>query len=98
MHRFPIIGRHHLDCIPRASIEERAIRSFADALLATDAEIGIDFDSSKRRVIFVWNPEHAGFDRTVFDARRRAGATGAAVGSDCEDSRPLLAGGLAVAF
>jgi len=70
MHRFPIVGRHHFNRIPGAAVEKSAIRSFANAFLATNAEIGIDFDAAKRRVIFVRHPEHARFDRAILDARR----------------------------
>ena len=70
MYRFPVVGRNHLDRVPRTAIEKRAVRTFARALLATDAEIRIYLDSSEGRVIFIRDPEHAGFNRTVFDTRR----------------------------
>ena len=70
MHGFPIIRRNHFDRIPRAAVEEGAVRAFAGALLTTNAEIRIDFDTAKGRMIFVGHPEHASFDRTVLDARR----------------------------
>ena len=97
MHGFPIIGRNHFDRIPRTAVEEGAVRAFARALLATNTQIRIDFDAAKGGMIFVGYPEHAGFDGAVFDARRRAGATGATVSGDGEDARPLLACGFAVA-
>ena len=68
MHGFPIIGRNHFDCIPRTAVEEGAVRAFAGALLATNAKVRIDFDTPEGWMIFVRNPEHAGFDRAVFDA------------------------------
>ena len=98
MHSFPVVGRHHFDCIPRAAIEKSAVRSFADALLAADAKIWIDFDAPERWMIVVGYPEHARFDRTIFDARRRTSATSAAVSSDGKYARLLLSGCFAVAF
>lgn len=98
VHRFPVVRRHHLNRIPGTSIEKSSIRSFANAFLAADAEIGIDFDAAKRRVIFVRHPEHTSFDRAILDTGRRAGASGAAVGRDSEYARPLFTSCLAVAF
>jgi hypothetical protein len=95
---FPVISWHHFDGVPRATIKEGAIRSLAGALLATDAEIWINFDSPEWRVILVWYPEHTRFDWAIFNAGRRAGAAGATVGSDCKDSRPFLARRFAVAL
>src|SRR5947208_2636617 len=77
MHGFPIVGRNHLNCIPRTAIEEGAVRAFAGALLTANAEIRIDFDAAEGWMIFIGHPEHAGFDGAVFDARGRAGAAGA---------------------
>src|SRR5215208_585136 len=62
VHSLPIVSGHHLDRVPRTAIEERAVRSFAGALLTTDAEIWIDFDSSERRMVLIRDPEHTGFD------------------------------------
>ena len=98
MHGFPIIGGHHFDRIPGAAIQKGAIRSLADAFLTADAEIRINFDAAEWRVIFVGDPEHAGFNGTVLDASRRSRATGAAVGCDRKYSRSLFAGRLAVAL
>lgn len=98
MHRFPVVCWHHLDRVPGTAVEKSSVRSLAGALLTTNAEIGIDLNPAKRRMILVRHPEHAGFDGTVFDARRRAGASGAAVGRDGQDSRPFLTGCLAVAL
>jgi hypothetical protein len=98
MHAFPVVGWHHLDCIPGTTIEKRTIRTFACTLLTADTEVRIDFDSSKRRVVLIRHPEHARFDRTVLDTRGRTGATGAAVGGNREDARPLFSGGFAVAL
>jgi hypothetical protein len=70
VHSFPVIRGYHLDGIPRASIEKGAIRPFADALLTANAEIRVNFDAAKRRMVFIRYPEHACFDGTVFDASR----------------------------
>lgn len=98
MHHLPIFSGNHFNRIPGTTVEEGAIRAFADALLTTDAEIGIDFDAAEWCVIFIGHPEHARFDWTVLDARGRAGAAGAAVGGDCQDARLLFARGFAIAF
>jgi len=95
---FPVVSRHHLDRIPWTTIEKRAVRTFTRTLLAADTEVRIDFDSSKRRVVLIRHPEHARFDRTVLDTCRRTGATGAAVGGDRQDARPLFSCGFAVAL
>lgn len=79
---FPGVGRNHLDSVPGAAVEERSIRAFADAFLAADAEIGINLYAPERRVIFIRDPEHAGFNRTIFDAGWRACTARAAVGRD----------------
>ena len=52
MQCFPVISWHHLDRVPGATIEKRAIGSFANTLLTTYAEIGIDFDSTETKVVF----------------------------------------------
>ena len=91
MHCFPIVSRHHLNCIPRTAVEERAIGSFANTLLTPDAEIRINFNATEGRMIFIRDPKHARLDRAVFDARRGAGATRATVCRDCEDTRSLFA-------
>ena len=98
MYAFPVVSRHHLDRVPGTTVEKRTVRTFARTFLAADAEIGIDFDSAKRRMVFVRHPEHAGLDRTILDTGRRPGASGAAVGGNREDTRPLFSGGFAVAL
>src|SRR5216684_1889332 len=97
MHCFPIVGRNHLDRVPRATIEECSVRTLSRTLLTSDTEIRIDFDTAERWVVLVRDPEHAGFYRAVFDARRRAGASGAAISCNGEDARPFLALGFTVA-
>jgi hypothetical protein len=96
--RFPVVRRDHLDRVPGTAIEKRAVRAFAGALLATDAEVRINFDTTKRRMVLIRYPEHAGFDRTILDTRRRSGATGAAIRRDREYAWPLLARRFSVAF
>src|SRR5215216_4598276 len=98
MHCFPIVRRYHLDRVPRTAIEKRPIRTFAGALLATDAQVRIDFDAPKRRMIFIRHPEHARFNRTVLDTCRRPGAACATIGGDRKYARSLLARGLSVAL
>src|SRR6185369_13226662 len=98
MHAFPVIGRDHLDRVPRTAIEKRPIRTFARTLLTPDAQVRIDFDAPERRMIFVRHPEHACFNRTVLDTRRGSGAASATIGRDRKYARALLAGGLSVAF
>jgi hypothetical protein len=98
MQRFPIVGWDHLDRVPRTAIEKRAVRTFARTLLTANAEIRIDFDPSKRRVVVIGNPEHTGLNRTIFDTRRRPGAARAAIGGDCQYAWTLLARRLSVAL
>ena len=96
MHRLPIVCRNHFNRIPRTAIEKGSIGAFARALLTANAEIGIDFDATERRMIFVRHPEHAGFDGTVLNASGRAGAASAAVSRDGENARSLLALGFPI--
>src|SRR5437764_8302149 len=91
VHCFPILGRNHLNRIPRTAVEKRSVRTFARAFLTTDAEIRIDFDATEGRMIFIGNPEHASFDRAVFNTCRGAGTAGATIRSNRQDARFLLA-------
>src|SRR4051812_24851514 len=97
VHRLPVVGRHHLDCVPRTAVEERAVRPLADALLAADAEVRVNLYPPEGRVVFVGNPEHTRINGTVLDARGRARTARAAIGGDGEYARLLLARRLAVA-
>ena len=72
----------HDDRIPGATVEEASIWSLAGAFLAADAKDRIHLDSPEGRVVFVWNPEHAVFDRAVFDAGGRPGTTRTTFGDD----------------
>jgi len=98
VHSFPVVSRHHFNCVPGTAIKKCAIRSFADAFLAANAEIGIDLDATKWRVIFVGYPKHAGFDRAILDAGRRTRTTCAAVGRDGKYARLLFASCFAVTY
>ena len=98
MHGFPVVGGDHLNCVPGTAVEEGAVRALARAFLTANTQIRIDFDAAEGWMIGIGYPEHAGFDGAVLDAGGRAGAAGAAVGRDCQDARPLLARGFAVAF
>src|ERR1700722_6057118 len=59
---------HHPDGVPRTAIQKATVRTLAEALLAADAQDGIDCDAAKRRAVFVRHPEHAVFHRTIFHA------------------------------
>ena len=98
MNCFPVVCRNHLDRIPGTTIEKRAVRTFAGALLTADTEVRIYFDSTKRWVVFIRDPEHTGFDRAILDTRRRSGAARAAIGRDREYAWPLLARRFSVAL
>src|ERR1044071_3940221 len=97
MHRFPIVGWDHFDCIPGTAIEESSVGTFARAFLTTNTEIRIDLNAAERWMVGVGPPKHTGFDRTVLDTCGRAGATSAAISRDREDARLLFALSLAVA-
>ena len=79
---FDFGGIDHDDGVPRAAIQETAVRAFAEALLAADAKNRIDLDAPERRIVLVRHPEHAVFHGTVLDAGRRARAAGAALGDN----------------
>ena len=98
MQRFPVVGRYHLDRVPGTAVQERAIGAFARTFLTADTKIRINFDAAERRVVFVWDPEHASFNRAILDACRRAGATGATVSGDSEYPWPLLSSSFSVAL
>lgn len=97
MNCFPIVSGHHFNRVPGTAIEKSPIWSFADAFLTPDAEIRVDFDAAKRRVIFVRHPKHARFDRAIFDTCRRTRTARAAVRGDGEYARLLFASRLTVA-
>src|SRR5262249_48687044 len=67
------------------------VRALAEALLAADAKNRINLNAAERRMVFVGDPEHAVFHGTVFHARRRTRAAGAAFRDDGEFFRLFLA-------
>src|SRR5580692_8342557 len=77
---FDFDGVDHDDGVPRAAIEEAAVRALAETLLAADAENGIDLDAAEGRIVLVGHPKHTVFDRAIFDTCGRPGAAGAAFG------------------
>ena len=77
--------RNHVNGVPRAAFKERAVRAFAGAQLASDAQQGIDDDAAKRGVVLIRRPIHAICNRAVLDASRRAGASRAALINDREN-------------
>src|SRR5216683_2904788 len=81
-HFFHFRDVHHHDGVPRAAVQEASVRSLAEALLASDAQDGIDLDAPKRIIILVRHPEHAVFHRAIFHARRRPRAARAAFRDD----------------
>jgi len=86
-----ILDRYHVDGVPRAAIQECAIGAFAGAFFAANAEVRINFDAAKRRMVFVGNPIHAILDGAIRHARGRAGTTGATFRNHGEFARLLLA-------
>src|ERR1700732_3902162 len=77
--------RNHVNGVPRAAFEERAVRTFAGAQLASDAKQGIDDDAAKRGVVLIRRPIHAIRNGAVLDASRRAGAARATLINDREN-------------
>jgi len=68
---------HHDNRVPRAAIEETAVRTFAQALLATDAQNRIHLNTAERRMVLVRHPKHAVFHGAVFDTSWRSSTSGA---------------------
>ena len=59
---FHCLDGDHLDGVPRAAVEEGAVRALAGALLAADAQDGVDLDVAEGRVVNVadcmyWVPD-----------------------------------------
>src|SRR5713101_1844004 len=52
---------HHDDGVPRAAVQEAAVRTFADTLLAPDAQDRVHLDAPERRMILIRHPEHTIF-------------------------------------
>ena len=89
--RLKLRERHHVNGVPRAAFEERAVGAFAGAEFAADAEKGIDDDAPERRMVLVRRPIHAISDWAVFDASRRPRASRAGLVDDGKDVRLALA-------
>ena len=68
--RLKLRKRDHVDCIPRAAFQERAIRAFAGAEFASDAQQGVNDNAAERRMILIWRPIHAVRNGAVLNARR----------------------------
>src|SRR6266568_6227621 len=75
--RLDLLDGDHLDGVPRAAVEEGAVRPLARALLAADAGRGVHFNAAEGRVVGVRDPVHAVLDRAVGDTGGRACAAGA---------------------
>jgi hypothetical protein len=88
---FHVRNVHHYDGIPGAAVEETAVRSLAQALLAPNAEDRIYLDAAKRRMIFIRHPKHAIFHRTIFHTCGGTRATRAALGDHSKFFRFFLA-------
>jgi len=82
---------NHINRIPRATLEKRAIRPFAGAEFASDAQQGIDDDATERGMVLVRRPIHALGHRTVFNAGGRSRAPRAAFIDYCKYVRLTLA-------
>src|SRR5437667_11082992 len=75
---FDLLGRDHFDGVPRAAVEEGAVRPLARALLAADTGGGVHFNAAEGRMVGVRDPVHAVLDWAIGDAggcARAAGAT-----------------------
>lgn len=59
---------HHDYRVPRASVEEGALWTLAEALLASDALQGVYLDAAERGMIVIRDPKHAIFHRAILDA------------------------------
>src|ERR1700694_2250103 len=68
--RFKLGKWHHVNGVPRAAFQKRAVGAFAGAKFATDAEQGIDDNAAKGRLVFGRSPKHAIRDRGILDASR----------------------------
>src|SRR6266436_8994518 len=84
---------HHDYRVPGASVEEGALWTFTEALLASDALQGVYLDAAEGWMIVIRYPKHAIFHRAILDAGGRSGAAGAALGDDGKFFRLFLAGG-----
>ena len=88
--------RHHVDCIPRAAIQERTVRTLSGAFRATDTGALVDLNAAEGRIVRIGHPKHASFNRTVFDTGGRARATGTAISCDGQNPGSLFSRSLSV--
>jgi hypothetical protein len=96
MKTFPVFCGYHLDGVPGTAVKKCAVGALANTFLATNAEIWINLDASKGRVILIRHPEHARFDGTVLDTRRRPGTSCTTIGGNSQNPRFLFSRGFAV--
>ncbi len=55
----------HHDGVPGTAIQEAPVRTFAEALLAANAQKRVNLNPSERRIVLIVHPEHAILDRAV---------------------------------
>jgi hypothetical protein len=79
---FPFGGGDHINSVPGAAFEERAVGAFAGAQFAADAEQGIDDDAAEWSVVLVRRPVHALRNGAVLHTGGGAGASRAAFIND----------------
>src|ERR1017187_7962518 len=91
--RFHFLGGDHFDGVPRAAIQEGAVRPLAGALLAADAEHGVHLDAAGGRMLLVGHPIQAIGDRAIRHTSRRTGAARAAFGDNGKLFGPLFGRG-----
>src|SRR5262249_10250898 len=72
------------------TLKEGAVGALARTKLASNAQIGIDFDAPVWVVILIRNPEHTGVHRAVFNTSGRTRAPGTVVKNHREDLRFLF--------
>src|SRR5438034_7066296 len=56
---FDLLGRDHFDGVPRAAVEEGAVRPLARALLAADRSVGVHFSAVEGRRVWGADPVRA---------------------------------------
>jgi biotin carboxyl carrier protein len=88
---FPLFRAHHVNRVPRAAFQERALRSLAGAQLAANAKQRVNADDSERVMRRVGHPVHAVFDGAVVHAGGRTRAASAAFVDDGQNLGDFLA-------
>jgi len=89
--RFKLGQRHHVNCVPRAPFQKRSFRPLAGAQLTPDTQQRVHHNAPKGRIAWIIHPVHALFHRAILDARRRPGASRAALIDHSQDVRLPLA-------